>query len=343
MHRLLGLLVLIAFVGCNDPVTPEPPAPPPIASDYRILVGNEGGFTFGNASISLITPATGMITNEVFQSANGRPLGDVLQDARLIDGNLWLVLNNANRIEIVDTSDYSVIQSITGLTSPRYVEPVAPGKVYVTDFQADSVHIIDRQRLEKTGTIALEGWTEELIKAGDLVFITNRFSNYVYVVDPAQDEIVDRIAVAYGSGAVGQDAAGMLWVYCAGDAGQGFDGGLYRIDPVGRTVLDAFPLSVDVGLFPRLAFDAERDTLFYLQDGLRQMNIEAVALPDQPLIADDGINLYGIGYDSIGNQVLIADAKDFQQRGEVLLYDRAGERQGAFQVGIIPAFFRVFD
>lgn len=339
---LLALFGLTLLIGCTDEngmTTPSPTKPRGAA--YRILVGNEGGFTYGNASLSVIDPTTGGVSEQIIQAANGRPLGDVLQSMTLLDGRLYLALNNSGRVEVIDTSDYGIIGSITGLTSPRYVQQAGANKLYVSDFQADALSVVDAARLEVTGTIPLAGWTEEMLLVDTEMWVTNRYSDYVYVVDTATDTVRDSIEVAYGSGAIGRDAAGKVWVYCAGDLTGERDGGLYRINPAAQAVEQSFPLSSDLGLYPRLAFDAEGDTLFYLQDGLRVLPVGATQLPVEPLIPATGHNWYGVGYDAVADQLWLCDARDFQRRGEVVQYDRLGNMLGRYEAGVIPALVLV--
>lgn len=347
-NRFFGILASLLGVislGCDKADSPQPqPGPGNMdTGTYQILIGNEGGFTYGNASLQVYDPANEQLQNDVFQTANGRPLGDVLQDVRLIDGRMYAVLNNSNRVEVIDTSDFKVIGSITGLASPRYILSISERKCYVTDFLAEAIHIIDPVQFQKTGVISLPGWTEELIMVDQTVWVTNRESEFIYLIDPATDEVVDSVAVAYGSGAIGQDGAGFIWTYCVGDVAEQRAGGLYRINPETRTVVQSFDLPADGGLFPRLAFDADRDTLFFLQDGVRVLDTEATSLPSGAYLAADGHMWYSLGYDPYYHELWVGDARDYQRSGDVYRYDRQGQLVGQLKGGIIPAIFRVLE
>lgn len=337
------LLLLGLLFGCTDEDALPGPSPPLTedGSRYRVIVGNEGGFTYGNASISQIDSETGVVSAQLFQGTNQRALGDVLQDLQVIDGRWFAVLNNSGRIEVFDTLDYQHLGSITGMTSPRYLLPVADRKMYVTDFQADAIHIIDPIALEKTGEIPLAGWTEELIQIDEEIWVTNRYNEYLYVLDPKMDAVIDSVAVGYGPGAVALDRAGKLWVYCAGDISGGRAGGLYRVDPKSRRILRAYPLSADLGLYPRMTFNRGRDTLLYLQDGLRILPITAQKLPEKALISSTDRNWYGLGYDPVSREIWLCDAADFQRRGEVFRYDWSGRFLDVYPAGVIPALIRI--
>ena len=47
----------------------------------KLIIGCEGNFGFGNASLSLYNLETKAITNNLFNSQNNLPLGDVLQSS----------------------------------------------------------------------------------------------------------------------------------------------------------------------------------------------------------------------------------------------------------------------
>jgi len=343
LRLLVASLVGAIFMGCeqDNPLQPEPGNTDKGA--YQIVIGNEGGFTYGNASLQIYDPETDQLRDDVFQTANQRPLGDVMQDVKLIGDRLYAVLNNSNRVEVIDTSSFMVIGSILGLTSPRYMLSISEQKCYVTDFLAEAIHIVNPVLFEKTGTISLPGWSEELIMVDETVWVTNRESEYIYLIDPAADKVVDSVRVAYGSGAIGQDGAGFIWTYCAGDPANQRVGGLFRIDAQTKAVVQSFDLPADGGLFPRLAFDADRDTLFYLQNGVQVLDIQANNLPSEAYIPADGRNWYGLGYDPYRHQIWVGDARDYQRSGDVYRYGRQGQLVGQFKGGIIPAVFRILE
>lgn len=308
-----------------------------------VLVGNEGGFTYGNASIQIIEPESGNVRSKVFQTANQRPLGDVLQDMQIIEGRLYAVLNNSGRIEVMDTTSFGRIGSITGLTSPRYILSISDRKCYVTDFLAKAIHIIDPIRLEKTGEIVVPGWTEELVAVGEEVWVACRSGDFVYIIDSETDQVMDSVQVAFGPGALGIDGSGDLWVYSTGDLSGTKDGGLYRINTATRQIEKSYPLPANGALFPRLAFDSNRDTVFFFQDGVRAMGVQDEGLPEERFLPEEGQNWYGLGFDPQRNELWLADAKDYQQEGTIFRFDRKGRLLSTYMGGVIPSSFSFLD
>ena len=134
----------------------------------KLLVGNEGNFTRGNASITEFLPANQTATQGVFSTANGgNGIGDVLQSIALINGDLYAVVNNSGRIAILDTATYQQ----TGLisfgdgTSPREIVAVSETKAYVTDLFADIVYVVDLEnRTVGSETIAVGDGPDKLIE-----------------------------------------------------------------------------------------------------------------------------------------------------------------------------------
>ena len=59
----------------------------------------------------------------MFFQTNGTPLGDVVQSITQFNNNAYVVVNNSNKIEVIDITNFSSIATITGFTSPRYFLP----------------------------------------------------------------------------------------------------------------------------------------------------------------------------------------------------------------------------
>lgn len=168
------LLLLIIFSCCKSEM------PEPSVSDSKnsasILVMNEGNFNWGNASIDLFYPDTKEFSKSVFEVSNNRPLGDVLQSAKLINGQLWLVVNNSGKIEVVDTASFKSIATITGLNSPRFMHHTA-GKVYVTNLYSDKIAVINATSYSVEGYIEMPGWTEQIEGESNDFYCINKDSN----------------------------------------------------------------------------------------------------------------------------------------------------------------------
>lgn len=324
--------------GCTPDTTPTPvdPGDSPSQAVGGCYVVNEGGFNYGNAMVGFWQKAMGTYKADLFRQANQRALGDVLQHMYIRGDTAMLVLNNSGRVELVDVEDFRSLGAIVGLVSPRYIQPLTGTKAYVTDLYNQGITIVDLATRQRTGKIPLPGWTEELAYTRGRVYVTNRYADYLYVIDPTVDRIIDSLFIGYGGGAIEVDKMGQLWIFGAGDPLAGKSGGIYRVNPQNREVRSfIFPGNADV--FPRLAMNAGKDTLYYLQGGVYALPITANTLPAQPLIPAQRRTFYGLAVNPANSHIFVTDAKDYLQRGDLWEYTPQGEPLQSIQVGIIPS------
>lgn len=334
-------LFFLLLMGWNCKKAPIPnPLGPDLNLTRGVFILNEGGFTFGNASLSHLQLETNELSHELFKNKNGRPLGDVLQHMAIQGDRAYLVLNNSGRIEEVKLQTMEWIRSIEGLTSPRYLVAVNEKKAYVSDLYADAIHIIDLSLGQKSGEVPLLGNAEEMLAHNGSVFITNRDHPYLYVLDVATDQLVDSIAIGANANAITLDKMGMLWVYCSGNPTTNELGGLYRIDPIKRQVQSTLAFADHhTGAWPRLAMNAAKDTLYFLKADVYRLAIEDQTLADEPFIKAAGRTLYALGINPEDGNIFIGDAIDYVQKGLVFQYSTVGEIIQSFKVGVIPGGF----
>lgn len=315
--------------------------PDPARPGTTVLVLNEGNYQWGNASLSMIDTETGTVAEDVFQQANQRPVGDVLQSVAVVNGSGWLVVNNSQKIERIDLTTFKAGAPIGGLQSPRYVLPVNNNKVYVTDLYADGIHILDAVSGSIRGKIACPGWTEELVVSGSEVWICNVRKRKVYVVDTGSDRIIDSVAVGDAPRNIRRDKNGRLWVLCEGEIPPGESAGsLWLIDPGTRSVLRSFPFTGSPMKHPgRLQLNDNADRLYYIENGVYRMSITDTVLPAAPLIQQGNGLFYGLGIHPADESIWISDARDYVQKGTVYRYASAGVLLSSWPTGFIPASF----
>ena len=98
MKNKIIYLALLAFT--IQACTEEPPIPTPIdpnlAFDKGVFIINEGNFGVGNASIDFYQRDSNRLIKNVFETVNGRPLGDVAQAMTIFKNKGYIVLNITN-------------------------------------------------------------------------------------------------------------------------------------------------------------------------------------------------------------------------------------------------------
>ena len=343
MHRLFYFyaFLFLVFSACQKEATNTPSSPVNIQTSKGVFISNEGGFNFGNASVSYYNFKTKEINNKIFQAANNRFLGDVLQSMSIWKDQGYLVLNNSNKIEVVAMDDFSSRAKISPFTSPRYILPVSDEKAYVSDLYADWIYVVDLLNNSKVDSIYFKGWTEHMVLLEGEIFVTNPSfydqdpTDQIYVIDVATDQIVDSIAVGFSPLTIQLDKHNKLWVLCEGHQNSGKFGGLYQLDPTSRTVDQSFPFTnFEASNAQRLAINASKDSLYFSRKHIYQMPIDATALPSTALIAAEGRDLYGLGIHPSTGEIFVGESGFFQQQGKVFIYNQEGSLQNSFTAGV---------
>ena len=105
MIRYISYLsvLFILNVSCVK-INPEPIENPNVITvgNNDLIISNEGGFQSGNASISIYNKDENTVNNNLYQSINQSNIGDILQSITHINHELFLIVNNSQKIIIID-------------------------------------------------------------------------------------------------------------------------------------------------------------------------------------------------------------------------------------------------
>jgi hypothetical protein len=334
------ILLLLLASSCKkkdpDVITP---ADITLLKGSTVLVINEGNYTNSNASITYYNSSNSVVTEDVFKLVNSRPLGDVIQSVSIINDKFYLVVNNSQKIEIVNSADFKSTSSVKNLISPRYILPLDNNKAYISDIYSNFITVVNLSDNTVIKQIPCKGSTEEMLYYNNEVYITNTRKEYVYVVNINTDIITDSIHVGYGSNSIKIDNNNSLWVICAGSLENSINAGIYKIDPQSKTVTNTFPLPVSLNIWDRIDMNQNGDTIYYMCSGIYKMPVNASSLPSSPFIVQAGKLFHGIGIDPVSGIIYVADAVDYIQKGTVYRYRPDGSLIDSFIVGIIPSDF----
>lgn len=332
MKKILLFLPLLALASCFK--EPEAPTNTDLPGE-QVLVLNEGNFQWENASVSKYhLEEKKLLSEDVFFSANQRPMGDVLQSAGIDGDNIWLVVNNSGRIEVVDKTSWKVVKTITNLVSPRYLCRISNEEWLLSDLYSDSLTILGVQNGEVRGRIYLKGGTEEMVLANDKVWVGNQNAHKVYEVDPVNRKLTDSLPIGFGVFAIQKDSKGRLWMASKGNKDLGIPSAIHCLDPVSKTFVFSQQLSMDP---VQDLFVDENDNVFYIHGGLFRMQPGSPALPITPFFSGDNRNLYAVEVHK--ERVFVSDAVDFVQNGLVYILDANGNTTHEFRAGRIPNGF----
>ena len=181
-----------AWTACDDDDTPgrQDGQPTEVKSVGAYFINN-GNWGQNNGSIQFYDYETGTVSDDLYQEANGKGIGDV-QDLCIYGSRLYVACSTSSKIEVLDRQGKEIVEPIL-LTNtagqpiqPRYLE-AAGGKVYFTAYDG-TVSRLDTLSLEVEASVEVGPYPEALAYADGKLYVN--ISNYgtgnqVAVVDLA--------------------------------------------------------------------------------------------------------------------------------------------------------------
>jgi hypothetical protein len=331
MRILSGILILTVFLfACRK----EKPLPEKVnAGSGTVLVLNEGNFMWANAGVDVYNLDSGTLQSNVYQKVNGKPLGDVLQSGSIINGDVWLVVNNSGKIVVLNSQTLKEKYSITGLGSPRYAVK-AGNHVWISDLYSGKIQVRDATGKQLIQQIPTGVWTEQMVAVGKDVWVAC-YDGWLRKYHAADFNIIDSSYVGKGLRWISKDKNNCVWALASFN-----DSGYSRLQQWSEngSKLKAFTMPLS-GYASSLCMNAKRDSLYYLANGLYCMGTETVQLPSKPIFTRAGSNFYNISHHPRRNLLLLCDAADYVSKGKVYLLDASGNEINSFTAGIIPSGF----
>jgi YVTN family beta-propeller protein len=336
LNRTIIIIIIISFVlfSCKKADKPDVQ----VLEEIDVIVLNEGNFQSGNATVTAYSSSIDKVYPKVFQNNNlGRPLGDVAQSMIQKDGKAFIVVNNSNKIEVVDINSFTSIGSINGLNSPRYILPVGANKAYVSDLYQGIIYVVDLERLIITDSIISGSWTEQMVLSNNKAFVCHTGNDEVLVIDVIADTVLAKIPTNISPLSITKDFQGNVWVSCSGGFNEG-NPALIKIDPVllhKSQVIEIKDISKSIG---NIHFNQDRTLLYYLSTDIFRLPINQTELPNSPFIKAFNRNFYDFGISPQNGDLYISDAIDYQQAGVIYKYNSIGQQKGFFKAGLIPGY-----
>ncbi|MEQ9102975.1 MAG: hypothetical protein RIF36_03050 [Imperialibacter sp.] len=309
-----------------------------------VYVVNEGNFNQTNGSITSYDPESEEVSAFVFQTANSRPLGDVVQSLFIdTDKTGYVVVNNSKKVEVVNADFVSTATIEDNLANPRYLIRnkerlfVSNWGTFDESYTLDQsyVLILNAVTFEKEGAVNTDDGTENLVYADGYVYASNSFGNTVSVIKTSTGELETTLEVGYSPGEMVVDEDGAVWLICGGSY-QGNDGAIYKLAASAATK----EVDLEVNPSSRLSVSKTSGVLYYIAGtsaGSYQM--EGKVLQKAFITIDDAVGFYGLGYSEAEDVIYIADAKGFQGKGTVYRYSADGTAISKFEAGVAPNGF----
>lgn len=316
-----------------------------------VFILNEGNFGSGNASISYYNYDTDEVTNNIFNTVNGRSLGDVLQSITVHNGLAYMVMNGDNKIEVASAGTMIEKGVITGFNSPRYFLGVSETKAYVSEWgtgMGTDIQVIDLADLSITKSITVGVGPERMILHNDMVYVANSGgwgnANTISVIDPSTDAVVKTITLEGDSPRdFIVDANNDIWVLCAGHID-------YYSTPVAHTPSKLVRINsstnevaqtITIGeTYHPTCLETSRNgnNLFYGGgygvQGIYKMKITDTEVPATALLDK---SFYGFNINPETGNIFAMEAPNFTANGTLWRYEPNGTELGSYEAGIGPS------
>jgi hypothetical protein len=338
MNKIIALLILFLTVSsCKKNQDTLMDSTESILTGDGVFILNEGNFKWGNGSLSYYSYDSTKIYNDIFLKINGWPLGDVPNSITTIGNNTYIVVNNSGKIEVVKRNTLESIATINGLISPRNISMVNSNKAYVTSIYSDSVAIINLVDNSISGYINLRRSSEAIAVSGSKAFISNWMGGKeIMIINSLNDKVVDSVEVGIEPESMAIDKYNKLWVLCNGGWNRQNFAELIVINTITNLIENRLVFPTKEASPSCLQIDGKGETLYYLENGVRQMSIGSMTLPVTPLIPESGAYFYKIAINPVNSDIFITDAVDYVQSGNVLFYKKDGTFVSTYKAGIIP-------
>lgn len=346
---ILALSITFLLSSCTKE---EAPKDIPLGSyDNGALILNQGGFGSSNASISYLSRDFNIFQNDIFNLVNPtETLGDVAQDLAFNGQFAYIVINNSNKIEIVNRYTLKRIGAITtGLNNPRYIA-FFNGNAYVTNWgnggstSDDFVAVINLLTNTVTATIPVVEGPEKIVAENNNLYVAHAggygYGNSISVINPLSNTVSASIPVGDVPNSM-MESNGILVVSCGGKpvhAPTQTGGKIVKINLLNNAVIST--LTFGLTSHPQ-NLTIDNNIIYYTLDAsIYTTTLAATTLPTTPLFSVPPQGVYGIySFEVENNTIYVGDALDYSANGKIYTYSLSGTLLKDYTVGVIPAGF----
>ncbi len=351
----------------DNPVTPEEkePLPPQIVTTIKgFYLLNEGNMNMNKASLDYYDYQSGIYRRNIYGQANPEAtlgLGDVGNDIGIYGTKLYAVINNSNKVEVMDVKTTQRLKVIN-VKNCRYVT-FAHGKTYVSAYDGETqiggvspngfVAEIDTATLSIVRTMQVGRQPEEMAVVGNKLYVANsggynpqNYEKTITVIDLNTFTKIKEILVAVNLHRLKVDAYGDLYVSSRGDYFN-IPSKLFVIDTQIDSVKKVFDIpcsNLTIAGDTAYVIGSEFSyTTFDWKISYSMINIKTESLLEESFLPKSISNMikvpYGIAIDFISKYIYITDASDYVSPGKLYCIDKEGNIKFTVTTGDIPAHF----
>jgi DNA-binding beta-propeller fold protein YncE len=367
---LLGCIILL-YSACRKDLQPVPEQVTVVTPPEDTLVNHAKGFYLldeGNmgsskASLDYFDYASGKFRRNIYGTANPqipKGLGDVGNDIGVYGSKVYIVVNNSNKVEVLDLKTNQRI-SLINIANCRFVTfhnnhafvSAYLGKVGDPHAPNGAVYEIDTASLQITRKVTIGRQPEEMAIVGEKMYVANsggysppNYERTVSVIDLATFTELKRIDVAINLDRVKADKYGDVYVTSRGDY-YDIPSKLFVIDTKTDQVKKAFDFGVS-----NLWINGDTAYMYSYEFSYKtgknittytMLNVKDETVVPGKFITDGTEALikvpYGIAVNPFTKEVFVTDAKDYVSPGTLYCFDIKGKKKWSVTTGDIPGHF----
>ncbi len=344
---ILPTVLILNSCKKDDKVSTPDTSIKPAKGVYVLSEGAPGS----NSTKLSFRDSSGNFTGDFFLQQNPSftgGLGDLGNDMIIYGSKLYIVMNNSNRVTVLNASTGVFIDSIpfrNGAVGkqPRFALGYN-GKVYVSAWDA-TVSIVDTTSLDIVGTINVGPNPEGLAAVGNYLYVANSGGfnpvpdSTVSVIDLTTNTEVQKIVACVNPQKIEANSVGNLYVSSYGN---------YTTIPAKIAVISSATNTRTAVLGTEFGFDHIRifhDTAYLYNNypsgvPVKLMNTLTNSIIRTEFVTDGTVVdvPYGIDIDEQNGDVYIADAVDYTNPGKVTCFGKNGVKKFSFSTtpGIDP-------
>jgi DNA-binding beta-propeller fold protein YncE len=332
-------LIALFFTGCVQQYGTTPDPVKAWWGTHAIFVVDEGNFGKSNAAVDCYDLAARALSTDVFAMTNGSSIGDNANGAILAGDSLFVVVNNSDKIVLLSRSTATLLRTYPFApgTSPYAMIMASDSQIAVTSLYGNEVLLLNVH----TGMIDLR------FPVGNNPQSVAKIGNALWVASPgfsgeARIDIIDlsthavrQVVAARNPVYILRSPQGTGLVLCSGmyntDSTADIPGAVQCFDASTQRLL----WSANVAGHPFKMAVGGINGLVVVPAGMGLTTFDAQTGTMLSTVAN-AESFYGVAVDSVTGHLWATDAKDFQQRADLVEFSGAGVELTRVSVGVNP-------
>ncbi|WP_288445328.1 DUF5074 domain-containing protein [uncultured Chryseobacterium sp.] len=317
---LFAVVLLFNISSCTSDSTEIEISPITYQNGY--FISNEGNFNSQGAKVTFLTRDLSMKQDDVYGYNNNKEiLGDVLQTIGLNGNKAYLVLNNSNKIVVVDRYTFKKLAVITDqIDNPRGIT-FTNDFIYVsnTNFTAHTQSVTKYKASDYSfvSKISMTDVSDKIVEAGGNIFVQNASSGYGNKITYINTSNDSKTEINVPNGQIGNTVSYKSNVYTISSTAA--DSYIYKISSTGAVT----PVITLTGIPNATNLQIDNDKIYFSSaNKVYTTSLAAPAIPTTPLLTaeDGGLYFTLYGFNVIDGRIFASDVKQFKAESEMIIY-----------------------